>query len=156
VAAVSAEERPERYMATRVFIPAFYSDNVEMLAVDPHYVERSILPLGGAKARQLAYGDWDSNDGMMFGPDWEAEHIVRESDTALLNARVHAAADPAVARHAEPAAGGRRSRRRSTARSTTATARPGRSTCTRFCRAATSARSSSSTRPACATASRRA
>lgn len=75
---------PTRYMATRVFIPALYSDNVEMLRFDPNYLERSILPLGGAKARQLAWGDWDSDDGMMFGPDWEAEHIVRADDTALI------------------------------------------------------------------------
>jgi hypothetical protein len=34
------KDDPTRYMATRVFIPAFYSDNLEMLAVDPHYVER--------------------------------------------------------------------------------------------------------------------
>jgi hypothetical protein len=94
------KDDPTRYMATRVFIPAFYSDNVEMLKFDPHYLERSILPIGGAKARQLAYGDWESNDGMMFGPDWEAEHIVKASDTTLLDARVHAAADPAVARRA--------------------------------------------------------
>lgn len=76
---------PKRYMATRIFVPAYATDNVEGLAADPHYVERAILPLGGAKARQLAYGDWDSNDGMMFGPDWEQDHIVRESDTTLLN-----------------------------------------------------------------------
>lgn len=75
---------PKRYMATRVFIPALYTDNVEMLRLDPNYLERSILPLGGAKARQLAYGDWDSDDGTMFGPDWEAEHIVRADDTALV------------------------------------------------------------------------
>lgn len=76
---------PKRYMASRVFVPAFATDNIEGLAADPHYVERNILPLGGAKARQLAYGDWDSNDGMMFGPEWEADHVVRESDTLLRN-----------------------------------------------------------------------
>jgi hypothetical protein len=76
-------EDPKRYMMTRVFIPAFVQDNVEMVRADPHYFDR-ILALGGAKARQLAYGDWESNDGMMFGPDWEGEHIVRDSDTVLL------------------------------------------------------------------------
>jgi hypothetical protein len=78
-------DRPNAYTMSRVFIPAFYSDNVEMLKFDPDYLERAILPLGGSKARQLAYGDWDSNDGMMFGPDWEAEHIVRGDDEALLS-----------------------------------------------------------------------
>lgn len=77
-------DSPNRYMATRVFIPAFATDNIEGLAADPNYVERNILPLGGSKARQLAYGDWDSNDGMMFGPEWEAEHIVRDSDSQLV------------------------------------------------------------------------
>jgi hypothetical protein len=74
---------PTRYMSSRVFIPALYSDNQEMLRFDPRYLDR-VLALGGAQSRQLAYGDWDSNDGMMFGPDWEAEHVVRESDSTLL------------------------------------------------------------------------
>jgi hypothetical protein len=81
-------EKPDQYMMSRVFIPAFVQDNVEMVKADPHYFDR-ILALGGAKARQLAYGDWDSNDGMMFGPDWEAEHIVSESDTTLLTLGFH-------------------------------------------------------------------
>jgi hypothetical protein len=74
------KDDPTRYMASRVFIPALYSDNTEMLRFDPNYLERSVLPIGGAQARQLAYGDWDINDGMMFGPDWLAEHIVKPHD----------------------------------------------------------------------------
>lgn len=78
------KEDPTRYMASRVFIPALYTDNVEMVRFDPNYLERSVLPIGGAKARQLAYGDWDSNDGMMFH-EWESEHVVREADQQLLD-----------------------------------------------------------------------
>jgi hypothetical protein len=74
---------PSRYMATRIFIPALFSDNVEMMKFDPNYLERSILPIGGARAKQLAYGDFDSNDGMMFH-EWEGEHIVRADDRLLL------------------------------------------------------------------------
>jgi hypothetical protein len=77
------KDDPRRYMMTRQFIPALAFDNTEMMRADPHYVDR-ILALGGAKAKQLAYGDWDTNDGMMFGPDWRAEHVIGESDTALL------------------------------------------------------------------------
>jgi hypothetical protein len=76
---------PTRYMASRVFIPALYSDNTEMLRFDPNYLERSVLPIGGAQAQQLAYGNWDINDGMMFGPDWLAERIVTPQDDALLS-----------------------------------------------------------------------
>lgn len=79
---------PKQHMMTRVFIPAFVQDNTELTRFDPHYMDR-ILALGGAKAKQLAYGDWDSNDGMMFGPDWEAEHIVREADSTLLQLGFH-------------------------------------------------------------------
>lgn len=77
------KDDPQRYMMTRQFIPALAHDNTEMMKADPHYIDR-VLALGGAKARQLAYGDWDSNDGMMFGPDWRADYIVRDSDTALI------------------------------------------------------------------------
>lgn len=82
------KQDPKRYMMSRVFIPAFVQDNVEMVKADPHYFDR-ILALGGAKAQQLAYGDWDSSDGMMFGPDWQAEHIVTASDTKLLTLGFH-------------------------------------------------------------------
>jgi hypothetical protein len=82
------KEKPDQYMMSRVFIPAFVQDNVEMVKADPHYFDR-ILALGGAKAQQLAYGDWDSNDGMMFGPDWRAEHIVSSDDTKLRTLGFH-------------------------------------------------------------------
>lgn len=85
-------DRPNRYMPSRQFIPAFFADNYVLQAADPFYLDRVIGALPGtggrrdsAKGRQLAEGDWDINDGMMFADDWQATHIVNTDDHALLS-----------------------------------------------------------------------
>jgi hypothetical protein len=78
-------------MRTRQFIPALFSDNYIMQAADPFYLDRVLEALPGharkdsAKGVQLAEGDWDINDGMMFGDDWHATKIITASDTQLLS-----------------------------------------------------------------------
>lgn len=81
--------RPKAYMMTRQFIPAFFADNIILQTRDPHYLDQ-ILEVGGIYAKQLAYGDWDSNEGMVFGEDWEEQHVVSSSDAALLRLGFHA------------------------------------------------------------------
>jgi hypothetical protein len=79
-------------MQTRQFIPAYFHDNYVMQAVDPFYLDRVIQALPGtggkrdsAKGRQLAEGDWDINDGMMFADDWHAHKVVHRDDVELLS-----------------------------------------------------------------------
>lgn len=79
---------PEK-MATRQFIPAWFHDNDALAEADPDYLERAVQQLGGDKARQLAEGDWDANEGMIVGGLWEAQHFVQSSDEALLTAFPH-------------------------------------------------------------------
>lgn len=83
-------DRPSRYMSTRQFIPAQFADNYVLATVDPHYLDRVISALPGvgggkdsAKGKQLAEGNWDINEGMMFADDWQADHIIDKDDTAL-------------------------------------------------------------------------
>lgn len=77
------KNRPRAYMLTRQFIPAFAHDNVIGMLREPHYLDQ-ILEMGGVHARQLAYGEWDSNDGMVFGEDWQEHRVVTASDEELL------------------------------------------------------------------------
>lgn len=77
------KNRPRAYMMTRQFIPAFFHDNVILQQRDPHYLDQ-ILEMGGSSAQQLAYGIWDSNEGMMFGDDWQEHKVVSASDVQLL------------------------------------------------------------------------
>lgn len=86
-------DRPNRYMATRQFVPAYFHDNVVLASADPFYLDRVISALPGvgggrdsAKGKQLAEGDWTVNEGMMFGEDWESSHTVTADDTALVSA----------------------------------------------------------------------
>lgn len=86
------KDRPNRYMPTRQFIPAYFSDNYILQTADPNYLDRVIGALVGpgggkdsAKGKQLAEGDWDINDGMMFAEDWHASKIVTKDDTVLLS-----------------------------------------------------------------------
>lgn len=85
-------DRPTRYMPTRQFVPAYFADNYVLQAADPFYLDRVIGALPGtggrrdsAKGRQLAEGDWDINDGMMFGDDFHATYIINRDDRALLS-----------------------------------------------------------------------
>lgn len=83
----SPRTRPTLYMRTRQFIPAFFADNYVLQTADPFYLDRVLGELGTgrgqAKGEQLAHGNWDVNDGMMFAEDWQASHIVTRDDTAL-------------------------------------------------------------------------
>jgi hypothetical protein len=74
-------ERAET-MKTRCFIPARLEDNPALVALDPSY-EANILQLGGDKAQQLRYGDWDANDSMIVGPLWRAHHTIGDDDPLM-------------------------------------------------------------------------
>jgi hypothetical protein len=67
---------------TRCYIPARLEDNRILMEADPNY-EGGILQLGGDKAKQLRWGDWDANDSMIVGPEWRQWHTVTERDPLL-------------------------------------------------------------------------
>lgn len=77
------DNTPPAQMRTRCFIPARLEDNPALEEADPTY-RASLNALGGAKARQLADGDWDANDTMILGPDWHAQRDVAATDRELL------------------------------------------------------------------------
>ncbi len=85
------KDRPRLYMRSRQFIPAYFHENYVLRDADPFYLDKVIAALPGtggrldsAKGKQLAEGNWDVNDGMMFAEDWLASKLIRPDDSALL------------------------------------------------------------------------
>jgi len=76
---------PPEDMDTRCFIPARMEDNPALALADPRY-KAKIYALGGAKAKQLAEGDWDANDSMIVGASWRESHQVTAADGDLIAA----------------------------------------------------------------------
>lgn len=78
------KNRPRMRMMTRQFVPAYFEDNYILQATDPDYLEKQVLQMRGAVARQLADGDWDVNDDQMFAADWHEWYRITADDTELL------------------------------------------------------------------------
>ncbi len=79
----AGDPTPPDQILTRQFIPAWFADNLALMAADPNYLGK-VWALGGDKARQLAEGDWDANESMICGAIWRERHRVLETDTLLL------------------------------------------------------------------------
>jgi hypothetical protein len=75
---------PDDKVPTRCFIPAYFTDNEALQRADPDYLA-NVYQLGGAKAKQLAEGDWDAGDGMVVGSTWQDNRVVGETDHVLLS-----------------------------------------------------------------------
>lgn len=54
----------------RSFIPAFYTDNPDLLANDPEYLSKLKGAGDPETVRSLVYGDWDVVSGAMFSANW--------------------------------------------------------------------------------------
>jgi len=57
----------------RSFIPAFYSDNPDLLKNDPEYLAKLKGAGDPETVRSLVYGDWDVVSGAMFSSQWRRE-----------------------------------------------------------------------------------
>ena len=62
---------------TRMFIPAFATDNTVGQARNPDYLPKLAASMSPAHFKALAEGDWDFFEGMAF-PEWDRQiHIVK-------------------------------------------------------------------------------
>lgn len=60
----------------RSFIPAFYTDNPDLLRNDPEYLAKLKGAGDPETVRSLVYGDWDVVSGAMFSGSWERTRNV--------------------------------------------------------------------------------
>jgi len=77
---------------SRVFIPAFLSDNPVIIEEDPFYADR-LLGIGGSWAKRLLEGSWDIIDGGAVSDVWDHEVHVLPQLVIPLNASIFRALD---------------------------------------------------------------
>lgn len=57
----------------RLFVPAFLSDNTELLNRDPNYADK-LRGIGGPQAEQMLTGDWSIASGSVLEDVWSPRH----------------------------------------------------------------------------------